>query len=231
MRGIDIALDPFPYTGGLTVCESLWMGVPVVALAGDSFCARHALSHLSNAGLADWVAADGEAYVAQAIARARDLPALDRLRQGLRARVAASPLVDAPRFGRNLAEALRQAWRAAPGRLSRPVSQNVLAAGPRCGNVLLTTGEAATPLRRNRRRPFAVRFPTVAPPPGGRRTRSAHDPTRYPPGGPPRGQALLGRALRQRPRANRRPCRPALAGRPDHPVHAGRSPTKWHAPI
>ena len=112
--GIDIALDPFPYTGGLTVCESLWMGVPVVALAGDSFCARHALSHLSNVGLVDWVAADGEAYVAQAIARARDLPALDRLRRGLRARVAASPLVDAPRFGRNLASALRQAWLAAP---------------------------------------------------------------------------------------------------------------------
>ncbi|MDB5373453.1 MAG: hypothetical protein JWP04_2095, partial [Belnapia sp.] len=111
--GIDIALDPFPYTGGLTVCESLWMGVPTVALAGDSFAARHALSHLSNAGLADWVAEDIEAYVALAVDRARDLPALAALRQGLRAQVAASPLVDVPRFGRHLAAALRQAWTAA----------------------------------------------------------------------------------------------------------------------
>jgi predicted O-linked N-acetylglucosamine transferase (SPINDLY family) len=108
--GIDIALDPFPYTGGLTVCEALWMGVPVVSLAGDSFAGRHALSHLSNIGLPDWVATTPEAYVAQAVARARDLPALAALRAGLRARVAASPLVDAPRFGRGLAAALRRAW-------------------------------------------------------------------------------------------------------------------------
>ncbi|MCB4822830.1 tetratricopeptide repeat protein [Roseicella aerolata] len=109
--GIDIALDPFPYAGGLTVCEALWMGVPVVALAGDSFCARHALSHLSNVGLPDWVAESEEAYVALAIARAGDLPALATLRAGLRARVAASPLTDAARFGRALAATLRDAWR------------------------------------------------------------------------------------------------------------------------
>jgi predicted O-linked N-acetylglucosamine transferase (SPINDLY family) len=108
--GIDIALDPFPYTGGLTVCESLWMGVPVLALAGDSFCARHALSHLSNVGLGDWVAPDVAGYVGQAVARAGDLPALAALRAGLRARVAASPLVDAPRFGQGLEAALRHAW-------------------------------------------------------------------------------------------------------------------------
>ena len=111
--GIDIALDPFPYTGGLTVCEALWMGVPVLAMAGDSFCARHALSHLSNVGLADWAVTDAEAYVAQAIRRARDLPALAALRAGLRQRVAASPLVDAPRFAAGLADALRRAWAAA----------------------------------------------------------------------------------------------------------------------
>lgn len=108
--GIDIALDPFPYTGGLTVCESLWMGVPVLALAGDSFCARHALSHLSNVGLADWVVPDVAGYVAQAVVRASDPDALAALRAGLRARVAASPLVDAPRFGQGLAAALRHAW-------------------------------------------------------------------------------------------------------------------------
>ncbi|MBV1798782.1 tetratricopeptide repeat protein [Siccirubricoccus sp. G192] len=108
--GIDIALDPFPYTGGLTVCEALWMGVPVVALAGDSFCARHALSHLSNVGLPDWVATTPESYAALAVARARDLPALAALREGLRPRMQASPLCDAPRFARGLAQALRSAW-------------------------------------------------------------------------------------------------------------------------
>nr|WP_242482030.1 glycosyltransferase [Paracraurococcus ruber] len=108
--GIDIALDPFPYTGGLTVCEALWMGVPVLTLAGDSFCGRHALSHLSNVGLPDWAVTDAEAYVAAAIARASDLPALAALRAGLRDRVAASPLTDAAHFGPALAQALRRAW-------------------------------------------------------------------------------------------------------------------------
>ncbi|WP_135466432.1 O-linked N-acetylglucosamine transferase, SPINDLY family protein [Crenalkalicoccus roseus] len=108
---VDIALDPFPYTGGLTVCEALWMGVPTVSLAGDSFAARHALSHLSNVGLADWVVETVDAYVALALSRARDLGGLAALRAGLRERVRASPLCDAPRFGRNLAAALRFAWR------------------------------------------------------------------------------------------------------------------------
>jgi predicted O-linked N-acetylglucosamine transferase (SPINDLY family) len=109
---IDIALDPFPYTGGLTVCEALWMGVPVVALTGDSFCGRHALSHLSNIGLDQWAARDRKAYVARAIAAATDPEALATLRATLRGCVAASPLCDAPRFGRNLGVALRHAWRA-----------------------------------------------------------------------------------------------------------------------
>ncbi|MCO6417660.1 hypothetical protein JYK14_16040, partial [Siccirubricoccus sp. KC 17139] len=108
--GIDIALDPFPYTGGLTACEALWMGVPVLTLVGDSFAGRHAFSHLSNVGLADWAAFSEATYVAQAVARARDLPSLAALRVGLRERMAASPLADAPRFGRSLAGALRRAW-------------------------------------------------------------------------------------------------------------------------
>jgi predicted O-linked N-acetylglucosamine transferase (SPINDLY family) len=107
---VDIALDPFPYTGGLTVCEALWMGVPVVALAGESFCGRHAASHLGNAGLGDWVAEDPAGYIRLALERARDIPALAALRGGLRARIAASPLTDAPRFGRDLAALLRAAW-------------------------------------------------------------------------------------------------------------------------
>ena len=109
---IDIALDPFPYTGGLTTCEALWMGVPVVTLAGVTFAGRHSTSHLSNVGLSDWVAADTGAYVAMAVARARDLTDLAGLRAGLRGRMAASPLCDGPRFGRALGEALQRAWAA-----------------------------------------------------------------------------------------------------------------------
>lgn len=113
---VDISLDPFPYTGGLTVCESLWMGVPVVTLAGESFAARHATSHLCNIGLDDWVTHDPDAYVEEAVRRARALSELAALREGLRPRVAASPLGDGPRFGESLALALREAWREACAR-------------------------------------------------------------------------------------------------------------------
>lgn len=112
-REVDISLDAFPYSGGLTVCESLWMGVPVVSLAGTHFAGRHALSHLTSLGMADWCAADAEGYVARAVAAAADLPGLAALRAGLRARMRASPLMDAPRFGANLAAALRHAHAAA----------------------------------------------------------------------------------------------------------------------
>jgi predicted O-linked N-acetylglucosamine transferase (SPINDLY family) len=109
---IDIVLDPFPYSGGLTTCEALWMGVPTVTLPGETFASRHSLSHMSNAGLTGWAADDPAAYTALAVAKAADLAALAALRAGLRSRMKASPLCDAPRFGRNLGDALRRAWRA-----------------------------------------------------------------------------------------------------------------------
>ena len=110
---IDLVLDPFPYSGGLTTCEALWMGVPTVTMPGEFFASRHSASHLSNAGLADWVAPDAAGYMARAVAAAADLPGLAALREGLRAQVRASPLCDAPRFGRGLGAALRMAWQAA----------------------------------------------------------------------------------------------------------------------
>jgi predicted O-linked N-acetylglucosamine transferase (SPINDLY family) len=108
---IDIVLDPFPYSGGLTTCEALWMGVPTVAMPGESFASRHSMSHLSNAGLADWVARDLSGYVELALAKASDMETLAALRSRLRAQVKASPLCDAPRFGHSLGAALRLAWR------------------------------------------------------------------------------------------------------------------------
>ena len=128
---VDIVLDPFPYCGGLTTCEALWMGVPTLTLPGEIFAARHSLSHLSNAGLADWAAPDRAAYVAMAVARAGDIPALAALRAGLRARVAASPLCDGARFGRHLGQALRHAWRAwCDPRLTDAQSRLVMLDGP-----------------------------------------------------------------------------------------------------
>jgi protein O-GlcNAc transferase len=107
---IDLVLDPFPYSGGLTTCEALWMGVPTVTLPGETFASRHSTSHLSNVGLGEWVARDWEDYVKLAVAKAADNDSLATLRAGLRDRVKASPLCDAPRFGRNLGAALRHAW-------------------------------------------------------------------------------------------------------------------------
>lgn len=107
---IDIVLDPFPYSGGLTTCEALWMGVPTVTLPGTTFSSRHSVSHLSNAGLCDWVADSSDDYVQLACVRAAELDALEALRATLRARVKASPLCDAPRFGAHLAAALRSVW-------------------------------------------------------------------------------------------------------------------------
>ena len=107
---IDIVLDPFPYSGGLTTCEALWMGVPTVAVPGEIFASRHSMSHLSNVGLPDWVAPDLDSYIELAVSKAADIDSLADLRKGLRALVKTSPLCNAPRFGRNLGISLRAAW-------------------------------------------------------------------------------------------------------------------------
>lgn len=109
---IDIVLDPFPYSGGLTTCEALWMGVPTLTCPGEIFASRHSASHLCNIGLDDWVVPDLPTYRAEAVRRAGDLRALAALRAELRPRMRASPLCDAPRFGRHLGEALLRAWNA-----------------------------------------------------------------------------------------------------------------------
>lgn len=108
---IDVALDPFPYSGGLTTCEALWMGVPVVTCPGETFASRHSLSHLSNVGLTETIAADRNAYVRLAVDLAGDLPRLNALRAGLRGQMTASPLCDGPRFAENFMLLLRGAWK------------------------------------------------------------------------------------------------------------------------
>lgn len=107
---VDIALDPFPYPGGTTSVEAMWMGVPVLTRRGDRFLSRVGESIAHNAGLAEWIAADDDDYVARAVRHGADLDALDSLRAGLRERVMASPLFDAARFARHFERALWAMW-------------------------------------------------------------------------------------------------------------------------
>lgn len=109
---VDMVLDSFPFTGGTTTCEALWMGVPTLTLAGETLIARQGASLMTAAGLADWVVDTPEQYVQQAVAFAQDTTALAALRAKLRAQVQASPLMDGARFARNMEALWRSLWQA-----------------------------------------------------------------------------------------------------------------------
>lgn len=110
-RRIDVALDPFPFTGGTTTCDALWMGVPVVSLAGETAVSRAGSSILSNVGLGHWVARSEAQYVDLAAGLMRDSAGLAALRQELRKRLESSPVMNAPDFTRGLEAAFRDMWR------------------------------------------------------------------------------------------------------------------------
>ncbi len=109
---MDVALDSFPYHGTTTTCEALWMGVPVVTLAGDRHISRVGVSLLTTVGLAEFIAENEADYVSRAAALARDVGRLKALRAGMRERVRLSALCDAGRFARNVEAAYREMWRA-----------------------------------------------------------------------------------------------------------------------
>jgi predicted O-linked N-acetylglucosamine transferase (SPINDLY family) len=111
VSGIDIALDPFPFNGCTTTFEALWMGVPVITLAGNRFLSRMGTSFLKHASLDELVAVDPDDYRAKAVALARDLPRLAALRTGMRARIARSPLCASEPYARSVEAAYRQVWR------------------------------------------------------------------------------------------------------------------------
>jgi predicted O-linked N-acetylglucosamine transferase (SPINDLY family) len=108
---IDVALDTFPYHGTTTSCEAMWMGVPVVSLAGKTHVSRVGVSLLTNVGMAELIADTPQSYVQLASELAQDRARLSRLRSELRQRMQQSPLMDAPRFARNVEAAYRQMWR------------------------------------------------------------------------------------------------------------------------
>lgn len=107
---VDICLDTYPYNGGLTTCEALWMGVPVVACAGDRFAGRHSLTHLHAAGEVGTAAYNLEDYVSIATKLAGDIHALAKARSMRRGRVAASSLCDGTAFARGFESVIRRAW-------------------------------------------------------------------------------------------------------------------------
>ncbi|MCE9607508.1 MAG: tetratricopeptide repeat protein [Planctomycetia bacterium] len=109
---VDIGLDPFPFNGGLTTLEALWMGVPVVSLRGNRFVGHATESFLQNMQLGDWVAATRAEYLATAQAWAGDRARLAELRSTLRDRMRNSPLTAAEPFARSFEAALRTMWHA-----------------------------------------------------------------------------------------------------------------------
>jgi len=109
-NSIDIALDPFPYGGGTTSLDALWMGVPLVTLAGTLPVGRTGVTLLNQVGLTELIAQTPEQYIQIAAKLAADLPHLSSLRAGLRGRLQASALMDAPTYVRHLEAAYRSAW-------------------------------------------------------------------------------------------------------------------------
>jgi len=109
---VDIALDPFPYNGTTTTCEALWMGVPVVTLAGDRHAARVGVSLLSAVGLPELIACSPRDYVDKAVALARDVARLSALRARLREQMRGSPLTDATGYTRRIEQTYRTIWQA-----------------------------------------------------------------------------------------------------------------------
>jgi predicted O-linked N-acetylglucosamine transferase (SPINDLY family) len=112
---VDISLDPFPYPGGTTTVESLWMGVPVLSLSGESFLFRQGAGFLSNAGLAEWGAVSPEEYVTKALTHAQDMQGLALLRGRMRQQVELSPIMDGRRFASHFDNVLKGMWQARDG--------------------------------------------------------------------------------------------------------------------
>jgi len=110
-RHIDIGLDPVPYNGGTTTYQALWMGVPVVTLAGENFCSRMSASILGNLGLDELIAESEEDYIRAAVRLAENAPRRAGLRIGLRETIRNARSCDPAAFTANLESKFRGIWR------------------------------------------------------------------------------------------------------------------------
>ncbi len=112
----DLALDPFPFNGGVTTGDALWMGVPILTVAGGTYVSRQGVMQMLALDLPEFVAETPEALIPLAKMWMGRRPELAELRKTLRERVRSSPLGDAPRYARNLEASLRAEWaRRCPG--------------------------------------------------------------------------------------------------------------------
>ena len=109
-RQIDVALDPFPYGGGMTTCDAIWMGIPVVTLLGKTGVGRGGTSILSNLGIPELIAQTPADYVRIAVELARDLSRLTDLRRNLRQRMIRSPLMNTRQFAADIESAYETMW-------------------------------------------------------------------------------------------------------------------------
>ena len=116
---VDIALDPAPYNGGTTSLQALWMGVPVLTIAGGHFVSRMGASFMQAAGLPEWVAKDDADFVRRAVALSQDRAALLTLKQGLRDRLLALPAWNIDAYTQDLQAAVRKMWIASSLRSSQ----------------------------------------------------------------------------------------------------------------
>ena len=107
-RRIDLALDTQPYSGGVTTCEALWMGVPVITFPGKTFAGRHATSYLANAGYADFIAADANGYIEKAVEWSQRIDDLTALRPQLHTQASQSPIGDTKSFGTTFLDAIQR---------------------------------------------------------------------------------------------------------------------------
>ena len=110
-NAIDIGLDPFPFNGATTTCEALWMGIPIVTLAGIDHRSRVGASLLTTVGHPEWIAPDKDSYISIAHGLAEDPRKLNQIRSDLRSDMAKSPLTDATKFTQSLESLYRDIWK------------------------------------------------------------------------------------------------------------------------